>query len=291
MTTAKPRLNDVFASEALEPDRPDASCRQRLGTAALAIGIYLVWVTITYLLEGSRQTLLRPEALEERLVYALAANLLAGTLLPLWALRVIARKTRATPRLAESRTAMCTAVSVTGAVLLGLFLVMPLLPVARHPLVLINVAAQILPVSVAEVVVCWVLGGAAVEAALAGRRSVVRRAVTWPVGAALFGLYHFAHSPPYDTWRMVLLLATMGLITGAYLFVSGELYGTILFHAALATVGVVGSLAEANLLSRLQTPQPSLYFTAAASLALLMALDVFWFRERPTESRADEGVH
>src|SRR5215208_4521981 len=44
----------------------------------LAIGLYLVWVLATYLLEGRIHTLLRPEAMGARLSYALVANVLIG---------------------------------------------------------------------------------------------------------------------------------------------------------------------------------------------------------------------
>ena len=43
-----------------------------------AYGLYLVWVFVTYLLEGRIQTFLRPEAMGARLFYALVANILIG---------------------------------------------------------------------------------------------------------------------------------------------------------------------------------------------------------------------
>ena len=45
---------------------------------SLAVGLYLVWVLATYLLEGRIHTFLRPEALGARLFYALVANILIG---------------------------------------------------------------------------------------------------------------------------------------------------------------------------------------------------------------------
>src|SRR5215216_7492921 len=44
----------------------------------LAIALYLLWVLVTYLLEGRILTLQRPEATGARLVYALVANILIG---------------------------------------------------------------------------------------------------------------------------------------------------------------------------------------------------------------------
>jgi hypothetical protein len=45
---------------------------------SLTIGLYLLWVLATYLLEGRIHTFLRPEALGARLSYALVANILIG---------------------------------------------------------------------------------------------------------------------------------------------------------------------------------------------------------------------
>src|SRR5215208_2320924 len=48
------------------------------GALLLAIGLYVLWVLATYLLEGRIQTLLRPEATDARLSYALVANVFIG---------------------------------------------------------------------------------------------------------------------------------------------------------------------------------------------------------------------
>jgi hypothetical protein len=45
---------------------------------SLAVGLYMVWVLATYLLEGRIHTFLRPEAMGARLTYALVANVLVG---------------------------------------------------------------------------------------------------------------------------------------------------------------------------------------------------------------------
>src|SRR5215212_5932419 len=47
-------------------------------TIILALALYLLWVLVTYLLEGRILTLQRPEASGARLAYALAANILVG---------------------------------------------------------------------------------------------------------------------------------------------------------------------------------------------------------------------
>jgi hypothetical protein len=44
----------------------------------LALGLYLLWVFVTYLLEGRIHTFQRPEAIGARLIYALVANIVIG---------------------------------------------------------------------------------------------------------------------------------------------------------------------------------------------------------------------
>jgi hypothetical protein len=46
--------------------------------STLAVGLYLVWVLATYLMEGRIHTFLRPEAMGARLSYALVANDMIG---------------------------------------------------------------------------------------------------------------------------------------------------------------------------------------------------------------------
>jgi membrane protease YdiL (CAAX protease family) len=65
------------------------------------------------------------------------------------------------------------------------------------PIVLVNGFAQVLPVSAAEVLVCWSVVGAALEASWRSRRTPILPAAL--LASALFGLYHLAHSPPFNT--------------------------------------------------------------------------------------------
>ena len=52
-----------------------------------SVTIYLVWVVLTYVLEGRIVTLLRPEATVDRLVYIIVANFIIGTVVALWLMR------------------------------------------------------------------------------------------------------------------------------------------------------------------------------------------------------------
>ena len=272
--------NGLVTGHVVKSGAPGCSSGTAGGTVLAVAAVYAVWVLATYLLEGSRQALLRPEAQADRLVYAVVANLLAGTLLPLWTLRTLMAQRGATPRLARFCTAPCTAISVVAAGVLGLFMLLPLWQAAQTSAVRANVFAMVLPTSIAEVIVCWVLAGAAVDAVLTGRGRFAVVPAKWVCGAGLFGLYHLAHSPPYDTWPMVLFLSGVGLVTGAFFLISEEVYGTILLHGSLATSGLAGSLAETGNLSSFESAQPVLYIAAAASIAVLIASDPIWFRER-----------
>jgi hypothetical protein len=277
------------ATRVIAAEAPRAASGSAIGTAVVVAMVYVTWTVSTYLLEGARQTLLRPEAQFDRLIYALVANVLAGCFMPLWALRVLAANSDAQPRIGRLCSAPITAISVAAAASLGLLMLLPFLPVAGHGFVYVNVLCQVLPTSIAEVIVCWILVGAAVDAAFVGRQSAGASTVKWVCGAALFAVYHFAHSPPYNEWRTVAFLAGVGLLTGGFLLVTGEVYGTIVLHSILATAGVIGALSQGGRLSELQSPQPLLYAAAAVSLAVLVALDAAWFRGPVRREAATPG--
>ena len=58
----------------------------------VALILYVGWTVATFLLEGWPRTLLRPEAVEARVVYALVANVLIGTVLAGLTLRRVVRQ-------------------------------------------------------------------------------------------------------------------------------------------------------------------------------------------------------
>jgi hypothetical protein len=99
----------------------------------------------------------------------------------------------------------------------------------------------VLVVSIAEVVVCWALFGAVLRNALGSGSVPVAIAVV--SAAAAFGVYHFAHSPPFNTPGMVLLLSGVGVATGIFFFLGGDLYSTVVLHNTFAIRGVVQALA------------------------------------------------
>ena len=131
---------------------------------------------------------------------------------------------------------------------------------------MLNAYSQVFVVSMAEVVVCWSV--AATMVALGIKAS---KWVAIPVAAAvaslLFGAYHFAHSPPFNTVGMVSFLSVIGLLTSAVFFVSRDVYATILFHNFLGMFGVVQALAAQDKLAVFQTVQAPLVGTALVALS------------------------
>ncbi len=85
------------------------------------------------------------------------------------------------------------------------------------------------------------------------------------------GVYHYAHSAPFNTTQMVLLLSVVGLVTSAFFFVSRDIAGTIVFHNFLGTFGVVQALSAANALSSFEWLQPALILTALITAGFLAA--------------------
>lgn len=248
----------------------------RTQAVASAIGIFAVWMLATYLLEARVGTFLRPDT-TNRFIYAVVANMLIGTIGSALVIRAIVRRAEF-PRVTTYGIARPLRILVLvplAAVLAGLFLVGQELPTS-DPVILANASAQVLVVSIAEVVVCWALFGAVLRNALgSGSWSAVIAVVS---AALLFGLYHFAHSPPFDTPAMVLLLSGIGVATGMFFFLGGDLYSTIVLHNAFAIRGVIAALDDSRSLDRYASSQLPLIATAIAAVVVLVIADVVLIR-------------
>ncbi|WP_152042162.1 type II CAAX prenyl endopeptidase Rce1 family protein [Salinigranum salinum] len=243
-----------------------------------ALALVLTWTLATYVLEGARLTLLRPEAIVDRLLYAIVANVLLGTVLGLW---IVRNRLRTDPARVGFRRPVRTVVGVVVALGLGAGAYLAQSPPTTDPLVVTNAFAQTLVVSIAEIVVCWVVLGVAVERAIQPRVGRVAAMACLVVTASVaFGLYHVAHSPPFDTPAMVVLLTGVGVVTSLVFVVSRDLYATVAFHNALALTGVTRALAASGRLSAFADPAPVLWATAIVALAALVATDYWLVRRR-----------
>jgi hypothetical protein len=98
------------------------------------------------------------------------------------------------------------------------------------------------------------------------------------VAAISFGVYHFAHSSPFNTLDMAALLTAVGLVTGTFFFVMRDVYATILFHNFLAMSGVVQVLEASGQISLFTKLQPHLLITAIISIGALGLSDRFLLR-------------
>jgi hypothetical protein len=232
------------------------------------------WVLATYALEGRQRAFLRPEATQLRLIYTVTANVLLGVLVAGGILRLLSEGDFLTPARAGFGGIGRTAIAVViGGVLGTAFYVKQGAP-SRHPMVVLNGFAQVWPVSVAEVLVCWAVVGAVVEAQLRDQDvprflSALAAAL---IASLLFGLYHLAHSPPFNTWAMIGKLTLIGLVTSLFFFVSRDIYGTIVFHNFFAIFGVLQALGRADKLKHYESPVPPLLVIALISLGLLIAV-------------------
>jgi hypothetical protein len=242
---------------------------------AIAIILYLVWTLVTFIMEGRIRTLLRPEAKRARLAYAVIANMLIGTAGAMVAISLILKASDGASASVNGFAPLGrTLVSIVVGFALGLLIFALQRPPSWNMTVLLNGYSQTLVVSIAEVLVCWSVLGATFVTTISGVGAVPSIMAGLAVSAFVFGIYHFAHSPPFNTIRLVLLLSGIGLITGAFFYFSRDVYGTIIFHNFLALKGVTQALANSGRLDSFEKRQPQLLLTAVVSILLLIVLDL-----------------
>jgi len=246
-----------------------------LTKALVALGTYAAWTAITWLLEGRIETFLRPDAVADRLVYTGVANLVVGTVIALLIVREFVRSEFTSRSELGFRSVPRTLGAVAVAGVLGFAIYTLQQPPTADPVVVTNVFAQVLPVSIAEVVVCWVVVGGSVAALLRqrGLNRYVAVGSALVVSAVLFGVYHFAHSPPFNSPEMVGLLTVVGIGTGLIYFVGGTFYGALVFHNFMALFGIVSSLADDGELGTYQEPLVPLLVTALVALVVLVGME------------------
>jgi hypothetical protein len=245
---------------------------------AAALALFAVWTATTWFLEGRSETFLRPEATTDRLLYALVANLLIGIVGAIVILRFVLRSHRVCREAAGFGSAARTAIAIAAGLVLGLAFYALAGGPTSDPIVLTNAFAQVLVVSAAEVVVCWAVVGSVFEAAARGLGRLSAVGLAAVIASVLFGAYHFAHSPPFNTMGMVAFLSVIGLVTSLFFFVSRDVYGTIVFHNFMGVLGVVNALAAKGLLQDMSGLQPRLLATAATTVLVLAAADKFVIR-------------
>ncbi|WP_440009156.1 hypothetical protein [Halomicrococcus sp. SG-WS-1] len=252
----------------------------------IAVGTYATWTALTWLLEGRIHTLPRPEAVTDRLVYTGVVNILVGTIVALLLVReFVASDFVSRSHLGFRSTPRAVVAALIGGTLGFTFYALQQ-PPTTDPVVVMNVFAQVLPVSIAEVVVCWVVVGGSVAALLhhRGLNRYIANGGALVISSLLFGVYHFAHSPPFNTVEMVGLLSVVSVGTGLIYFVGHAFYGALAFHNFMALIGIVSSLSEAGQIGLYQQPLPPLLVTALVALIIVVGM------ERLFVNDADEKV-
>jgi hypothetical protein len=198
-------------------------------TFVFAALVYAAWVLATWLLEKRVGLLARFDPVD-RSLYALIANVTVGTLLASAALGP-AQPWRARPIL-------FAALGVLGTI--GVSRLVP--TASREPVILLNAFAQVLPTSIAEVVVCWLAVGGAVRNATRPLGEWTATVMAIVAADVAFAAYHVAHSPPFDEPRMIAFLALPGLVVSVLVFVLRDRAIAILAQNLFAMIGVTKSV-------------------------------------------------
>jgi hypothetical protein len=201
--------------------------RKKAKLVLISLCVYLVWTAATYPLEGRIHLLQRNDVLG-RFEYAIIVNMIIGTVAAIWLISRyhIPSKFVSAKQLGFQQVNRRFIMVLVISSLLGFGLFFFQRPVSLNPVIKSNVFAQTLPVSIAEVVVCWVVVGTSFESLLllfsksktvlkGESKRVSTRIIAVIVGAVvatvLFGAYHFAHSPPFNQLNTVLFLMIQAL--------------------------------------------------------------------------------
>jgi hypothetical protein len=237
---------------------------------SLSVLIYVIWVAITYFLEGRIHTLLHPEASFDRFMYAIVANLIVGIIIAAIIIRSSLKSRVVTlPQLGfRSIKRTLTAIIVAG--IIGYLYFIFQGPPSTNPVVILNAYSQVLVVSVAEIVVCWAVLGTIFESAIKEKGKLTSIVVGIIVASGSFGFYHYAHSPPFNTLNMVQFLTLIGVITSLVYFLGRDIYATIAFHNFMGTLGVM----RAADLTNLTEPAYPLIMMATISLLILIGVHI-----------------
>jgi hypothetical protein len=245
-------------------------------TLLCSLILYLAWTLSTYLLEG-RVNLLQAPTIAGRYLYVLAANVVIGTIIALWFLRSRLTSRIWTAEQAGFQSFRQTLITILIALVLG-FIDLLLTRLNHLPwLVILNGYVQVLPTSIAEILVCWVLVGHSFESLLKPHKRWLALLVGIITATLFFSAYHLGHSAPFNQLPLMLILLMPGLVTSLFYLITREIYATILFHNFQGIIGVIGNLKNQELLNR---PLYPLYFLMILSIIILIAADIGLIRRK-----------
>jgi Type II CAAX prenyl endopeptidase Rce1-like len=95
------------------------------------------------------------------------------------------------------------------------------------------------------------------------------------VSTVVFGIYHFAHSPPFNQPNIVLFLMYTGILTSIVYFIGRDIYATIVFHNFQALFGIMNNVNIDSLLH----PIYSVVVVAIVSIVILVLSDLSVIRK------------
>lgn len=277
-------MRRVLTLDAVEKSRPQKFIASSINkTALVSLGIYVVWVFATYVLEG-RINLFHRNDPTGHLLYTVVANMGIGTGLSFIALRLAIHSEQQTQETMGFCTGLRTILFLTVFSIVGFGIIVTQKPGAFKPLIILNVFLHVLPISIAEVVVCWAVMGTCVKYLSKKYGKAISLILAIVAATLLFAIYNFAHSAPFNQSKMVLFLMLPGISTSLIYFLIRDLYSTIIFHNFLALVGIMQSID----LEAMGRPIYLTYETALASVAVLVILDRFVIRRKKLENDEDD---
>jgi len=173
------------------------------------------------------------------LLYPLAVVFLAGTVVPALALRWLSRNGAIRDNLPiNGGDAALLGISlVVGFCLIALALRGQLRQELRHSL---RLFAALFAVSLAEVLVFLsILFNLAEEVAGSLLHPPWASVAAAIVSSALFGLYHFTHSPPWNTWALAARLFIVWLFVCLAYVLTRDAWAATIIDTSFATIGFV----------------------------------------------------
>lgn len=243
--------------------------RNALKLVAIALSLYIIWVVATYILEGRIHLFQKVDPIG-RMTYVIIANIAIGTVLSAIAIRYLLKAQFVKPRqLGLSKSRLRTAAIIASAAAGGLALFMLQNPRTTEPIVVFNTFMQVLPVSIAEVMVCWALIGSSFESlAKNNNKARILSVLAGAVAASLlFGVYHYAHSPPFNQTSMVLFLMLPSIATAVTYFLGRDIYAAVIVQNFMGIVGVLAGLPN---LEAYRQPMVPIYALSVVSVAALV---------------------
>jgi hypothetical protein len=237
------------------------------------IAIYGLWVLATYLLEGLPNLVITIDP-TARAIYVIVANVFIGTLLVGYMLRRGVGWGLFSREEIGFRCGLCILIAVALAIATGIFIYLLSGAVVFDIMLFLGYLLHVFPTSVAEVLVCWAMIGATTQAILARRGQILSLIGGIAAATFFFGIYHFAHSAPFNTIEMVLFLMLPGLATSIFYFAIKDIYATIIFQTFLGMIGV------SRAVSVTQIDELLLLILLLALIALVALTVVDWMTGR-----------